>query len=135
MKIIFCVLTTVVLSLGNIIVVSAQEENKELISSDKRKLSKKLVELRDSIDNSILAIQKKLTNEKISNKEQLRKAYNDLSLQRSGLESIIEEVVTTSEQTWTDLKISEIAQLVTRRKEYYQILNDIKLASESKSYQ
>lgn len=134
MKIIFCVFTTVVLSLGNIIVVTAQETNK-LISSDKRKLSKELVQLRDSINNSMIEIQKKLTNEKSGSKEQLRKAYNDLSLELSGLEGIIEEVVTTSEQTWTDLKISEIAQLNTKRKEYYQILNDIKNTSESKSYQ
>ena len=134
MRFFFCVFHIVVLLTTDI--VSAQENPEKLVmSQDKTNLSKELVQLRDSIDNSLLELQKKLSSNKTSSKEQLHKAYNDLSLQSSEIENMIEELVNTNEQAWTNLKVKAFAQTKEKRIAYYQILNDIKNISESKSYQ
>jgi hypothetical protein len=109
------------------------EQRQDTVIS-KERLSKQLVQLRDSVDLSILDLQKKLEDKTGGSEQKLEKAYNDLSLQRTEIENIIEEVVSANEQTWNDIKRKVFVQTTMKRKEYYQILNDVKDIARSESY-
>ena len=109
---------------------SAQQNSAEkrdtTITPSKDQISKDLIHLRDSIDLSISDVQKKIEN-KSSSKQKLHKVYKDLTLQRTEVEKIIDEVVITNERTWDpNIKIRALIQLTERRREYNKILNDVK---------
>ncbi len=106
-----------------------------VINPTKSQISKELVQLRDSIDMTILNVQKKLSANKDENSQLLNKAYKELNLQRAQIEKAIEEVVVSSANTWDDNTTrNALAQTAEKRRMYYQIVNQIMELSSSQAY-
>jgi coenzyme F420-reducing hydrogenase delta subunit len=103
------------------------------IQPSKELIEKALIELRDSIDNSILTLQKKGETHRANYKNNIEKAYDELTSQRREIEKVIEEVVISNERTWDqNIRTRALDQIAQRRKEYHQILTNIKEATGTK---
>jgi hypothetical protein len=110
-----------------------QIEKDTAVAPNKDQILSSLISLRDSIDNSVLAIQKKRERNKANYAQQFKNVYTQLTSQRVEIEKVIEEVVTTNEQTWDDnIRASAVREISIRRKDYYQTLETLKEVSNSK---
>jgi hypothetical protein len=103
------------------------------IYPNKDQIANALINLRDSIDNSVLDLEKKREGNRVNYRLQYGDVYKQILLQRGEIEQLIEEVVTTSEYSWDErATVSNLNQIRQRRKEYYQTLKDIKDIADSK---
>jgi hypothetical protein len=96
------------------------------IAPSKDEILSSLISLRDSIDNSVLATQKKREQNKSNYTQYFDNAYAQLTSQRREIEKVIEEVVTSNEQTWDEnIRTRAIREISTRRRDYHQTLETL----------
>lgn len=93
-----------------------------------RKLSKELIMLRDSINNTLESIQKSESKANVPTRDKLRKESVNLKLYQARLENdIVEVFVQTSKNGWNMALINRIKSSSGEvRREYKRIVKDVK---------
>ena len=96
-------------------------------------IERALIELRDSIDNTIISLEKRQTGHVNYSREQVSVAYDELMNQRKEIENVIEEVVAAGAYNWDqEIRSRALFQINKQRRAYYKILTNIKEASSAK---
>jgi hypothetical protein len=96
-------------------------------------IERALIELRDSIDNTIISLEKRQTSHVNYSREQVNVAYDELMNQRREIEDVIEEVVAAGAYNWDqEIRSRALFQISKQRKAYYKILHNIKEAASAK---
>lgn len=101
-------------------------EKDTTIAPSKDEILTSLISLRDSIDNSIIATQKKREQNNSNYTQHFDNAYAQLTSQRREVEKVIDEVVTSNERAWDEnIRTRAIREISARRRDYHQTLETL----------
>lgn len=131
MKTVLILVLTVGMSLGMVTTYGQSEKigikDSVEVSTEREQISRSLVQLRDSINNSITMLDDKKIGAPTKSKQGIDKAVKELVLYKEKVVRDIEEIEDTSKKGWDSNSVIRIqTTMLEVRREYKRISKDVK---------